>query len=96
MDLNGKIAAATSTGGITGKRVGRVGDSPLIGTFHTDNKLFWKWSCSRHISKCYKGSGAYCDDNVGGVSCTGHGESIMKICLAKHILFLVEKGKMVL
>jgi len=68
MDLNCRIAAATSTGGITGKRVGRVGDSPLIG------------------------SGAYCDDNVGGVSCTGHGESIMKICLAKHILFLVEQG----
>jgi len=32
MDVNGKIATATSTGGITGKRVGRVGDSPLIGT----------------------------------------------------------------
>jgi isoaspartyl peptidase/L-asparaginase-like protein (Ntn-hydrolase superfamily) len=32
MDCNGRIAAATSTGGITGKRVGRVGDSPLIGT----------------------------------------------------------------
>jgi beta-aspartyl-peptidase (threonine type) len=31
MDSNGRIAAATSTGGITGKRVGRVGDSPLIG-----------------------------------------------------------------
>ena len=41
MDLNGKIAAATSTGGITGKRVGRVGDSPLIGTALTDIKLFW-------------------------------------------------------
>ena len=32
LDSNGRIAAATSTGGITGKRVGRVGDSPLIGT----------------------------------------------------------------
>ena len=31
LDGNGRIAAATSTGGITGKRVGRVGDSPLIG-----------------------------------------------------------------
>src|SRR5581483_8949697 len=27
----GAVAAATSTGGITGKRFGRVGDSPLIG-----------------------------------------------------------------
>ncbi|XP_071507906.1 isoaspartyl peptidase/L-asparaginase-like [Diadema antillarum] len=32
MDKSGSIAAATSTGGITGKRVGRVGDSPLIGS----------------------------------------------------------------
>jgi len=31
VDLNGNLAAATSTGGITAKRWGRVGDSPLIG-----------------------------------------------------------------
>src|SRR5882724_7213964 len=30
-DANGTLAAATSTGGILGKRSGRVGDSPLIG-----------------------------------------------------------------
>ncbi|MES2337265.1 MAG: isoaspartyl peptidase/L-asparaginase [Pseudomonadota bacterium] len=30
-DVNGHVAAATSTGGVTGKRWGRVGDSPLIG-----------------------------------------------------------------
>ncbi|MFI5308526.1 MAG: isoaspartyl peptidase/L-asparaginase family protein [Polyangiales bacterium] len=30
-DRHGHLAAATSTGGITGKRTGRVGDSPLIG-----------------------------------------------------------------
>ena len=30
-DASGLLAAATSTGGITGKRWGRVGDSPLIG-----------------------------------------------------------------
>ena len=28
---SGKIAAATSTGGITGKLPGRVGDSPIVG-----------------------------------------------------------------
>ncbi len=32
IDINGKIAAATSTGGITGKKSGRVGDSPVIGS----------------------------------------------------------------
>ncbi|MDP9583906.1 UNVERIFIED_ORG: beta-aspartyl-peptidase (threonine type) [Burkholderia contaminans] len=30
-DLNGHVAAATSTGGITNKQPGRVGDSPIIG-----------------------------------------------------------------
>lgn len=30
-DVHGHVAAATSTGGITGKRWGRIGDSPLIG-----------------------------------------------------------------
>lgn len=31
LDSHGNVAAATSTGGMTGKRWGRVGDSPLIG-----------------------------------------------------------------
>ena len=30
-DLNGHLAAATSTGGIVNKRMGRVGDSPIVG-----------------------------------------------------------------
>jgi L-asparaginase / beta-aspartyl-peptidase len=31
LDSRGNVAAATSTGGMTGKRWGRVGDSPIIG-----------------------------------------------------------------
>ena len=31
LDKNGNLAAATSTGGTTNKRAGRVGDSPIIG-----------------------------------------------------------------
>jgi L-asparaginase / beta-aspartyl-peptidase len=31
LDTHGNVAAATSTGGMTGKRWGRVGDSPIIG-----------------------------------------------------------------
>jgi L-asparaginase / beta-aspartyl-peptidase len=30
-DVQGHVAAATSTGGVTGKRWGRIGDSPVIG-----------------------------------------------------------------
>ena len=31
LDVRGNLAAGTSTGGTTGKRWGRVGDSPIIG-----------------------------------------------------------------
>lgn len=31
MDADGRLAAATSTGGMTGKRYNRIGDSPIIG-----------------------------------------------------------------
>jgi beta-aspartyl-peptidase (threonine type) len=31
LDTRGNVAAATSTGGMTGKRWGRIGDSPIIG-----------------------------------------------------------------
>jgi len=38
-DLEGNLAAATSTGGIVNKRLGRVGDSPLIGAgVYADNE----------------------------------------------------------
>ncbi|MFN5945132.1 MAG: isoaspartyl peptidase/L-asparaginase family protein [Phycisphaerae bacterium] len=30
-DVHGNLAAATSTGGLTGKRFGRVGDTPIVG-----------------------------------------------------------------
>lgn len=32
LDMNGDLAAATSTGGTANKRAGRVGDSPLVGS----------------------------------------------------------------
>ena len=37
-DANGHLAAATSTGGLTGKRAGRIGDTPIFGagTFADD------------------------------------------------------------
>jgi len=61
MDSCGNLAAATSTGGITAKMAGRVGDSPLIG------------------------AGCYADNTLGGVSTTGHGESIIKVLLAHRV-----------
>lgn len=38
-DTQGNVAAGTSTGGLTGKRYGRIGDSPLIGAgTYADNR----------------------------------------------------------
>ncbi len=39
LDQDGNVAAATSTGGLTGKRWGRIGDSPIIGAgTYADNR----------------------------------------------------------
>lgn len=39
IDVNGNLAAATSTGGMTNKQVGRIGDSPIIGAgCYADNE----------------------------------------------------------
>ena len=39
LDKNGNLAAGTSTGGMTGKRWGRIGDSPMIGAgTYADNR----------------------------------------------------------
>ena len=40
LDSEGNIAAATTTGGVTGKKVGRVGDVPIIGSGgYADNRV---------------------------------------------------------
>lgn len=40
----------------------------------------------------FSGSGGYADNQVGAVSTTGHGEVIMKVTLARLILFHMEQG----
>lgn len=51
LDQEGNIAAATSTGGMTNKRYGRVGDSPMIGAGTYANNKTCAVSCT--------GSGEY-------------------------------------
>ncbi len=58
IDRKGKLASATSTGGMFMHLPGRVGDTPIIG------------------------AGTYAQTS-GAISCTGHGECIIKLCLAK-------------
>lgn len=39
LDSHGNVACATSTGGITTKRPGRVGDSPIVGKLSEESVL---------------------------------------------------------
>ena len=48
LDVHGNIAAATSTGGMTNKRFGRVGDSPMIGAGTYANNATCAISCTGH------------------------------------------------
>ncbi|HET8541028.1 MAG TPA: isoaspartyl peptidase/L-asparaginase family protein [Anaeromyxobacter sp.] len=68
-DAAGHLAAATSTGGTSMKRPGRVGDTPLVGC------------------------GTYADDALAAVSCTGHGERIIQLTLARRAADLVGAGR---
>jgi len=47
-DANGNLAAATSTGGMTNKKWGRVGDSPIIGAGTYANNKTCAISCTGH------------------------------------------------
>ena len=47
-DASGNIAAATSTGGMTNKKYGRIGDSPLIGAGTYANNNTCAISCTGH------------------------------------------------
>ena len=51
LDMHGNIAAATSTGGMTNKKFGRIGDSPIIGAGTYANNATCAVSCT--------GSGEY-------------------------------------
>jgi beta-aspartyl-peptidase (threonine type) len=48
LDSNGDLAAATSTGGMTNKKFGRVGDSPVIGAGTYANNKTCAVSCTGH------------------------------------------------
>lgn len=48
LDQKGNLAAATSTGGMTGKRFGRIGDSPIIGAGNYANNQTCAVSATGH------------------------------------------------
>lgn len=58
-DAQGNIAAATSTGGMTNKKYGRIGDSPLIGAGTYANNKTCAISCTGHGEPFIRGVAAY-------------------------------------
>jgi beta-aspartyl-peptidase (threonine type) len=58
-DCNGNIAAATSTGGMTNKKYGRIGDSPLIGAGTYANDKTCAISCTGHGEPFIRSVAAY-------------------------------------
>ncbi len=59
MDSRGHLAAATSTGGMTNKRYGRIGDSPVIGSGTYANNETCAVSCTGHGEYFLRGVVAY-------------------------------------
>jgi len=66
LDQWGNLAAGTSTGGMTNKMAGRVGDSSIIG------------------------AGTYANNDTCAVSCTGHGEYMIRGVVAYDVHCLKE------
>jgi beta-aspartyl-peptidase (threonine type) len=58
-DQQGNIAAATSTGGMTNKKYGRIGDSPLIGCGTYANNETCGISCTGHGEMFIRAVAAY-------------------------------------
>ena len=58
-DVNGNIAAATSTGGMTNKKFGRIGDTPIIGCGTYANNNTCAISCTGHGELFIRAVAAY-------------------------------------
>jgi len=58
-DMHGNIAGATSTGGMTNKKYGRIGDSPVIGAGTYANNKTCAISCTGHGEMFIRSVAAY-------------------------------------
>lgn len=58
-DMHGNVAAATSTGGMTNKKYGRIGDSPMIGSGTYANNKTCAISCTGHGEMFIRSVAAY-------------------------------------
>jgi len=71
LDQHGHLAAATSTGGMTNKKYGRIGDSPIIGAGTYANDISCAVSCTgsgEYFMKCSAAFQVHAAMHFGGLS----------------------------
>ena len=93
-DMEGNIAAATSTGGMTNKKYGRIGDSPLIGAGTYANNKTCAISCTGHgepFIKCVAAYDVSCHMEYKGMEI----EEAMKAVVHGKLLELDGEGGMI-
>ncbi|MBL0883147.1 MAG: isoaspartyl peptidase/L-asparaginase, partial [Chitinophagaceae bacterium] len=93
-DVHGNIAGATSTGGMTNKKYGRIGDSPLIGSGTYANNKTCAISCTGHGEMFIRTVASY------DVSCLmeykGHSlQEAMEIVVHDKLMKLQGEGGMI-
>jgi L-asparaginase / beta-aspartyl-peptidase len=94
LDAAGNIAAATSTGGMTNKQFGRVGDSPIIGAGTYANNNTCAISCTGHGEPFIKAVSAYdvsCLMEYKGLAL----EEAMKIVVHDKLMKINGEGGMI-
>ena len=94
MDIHGNIAAATSTGGMTNKQYGRVGDSPIIGAGTYANNKTCAISCTGHGEPFIRAVTAYdvsCLMEYKGLSL----EEAMKVVVHDKLMKIDGEGGMI-
>lgn len=94
LDQNGNLAAATSTGGMTNKKYGRIGDSPLIGCGTYANNATCAISCTGHGEKFIEAVAAH------DVSCLMAYKNLsleeaMKVVVNEKLVALQGEGGMI-
>ena len=110
LDKNGNLAAATSTGGMTNKMTGRIGDSPIIGSgTYADNDsvavsctgtgdIYMRVNAAHEVSALYKYKTSdvqkAAEDAVAQVKALGGSGGIISIDKHGHTGFAWTKDKL--
>lgn len=93
-DIHGNIAAATSTGGMTNKKYGRIGDSPVIGAGTYAHNATCAISCTGHGEPFIKAVAAHSVSSLmehKGISL----EEAMQQVVHKKLIDLQGEGGMI-